>query len=45
MKVTMTVNGKSRSGEVEGRTLLVNFLRETLNLTGLIKLIIILDIG
>lgn len=34
MKVTMTVNGKSRSGEVEGRTLLVNFLRETLNLTG-----------
>jgi carbon-monoxide dehydrogenase small subunit len=34
MKVTMTVNGASRSGEVEGRTLLVNFLRDTLHLTG-----------
>ena len=33
-KVTMTVNGKSASGEVEGRTLLVQFLREDLNLTG-----------
>ena len=33
-KITMTVNGKSYSGEVEGRTLLVNFLRETLSLTG-----------
>jgi carbon-monoxide dehydrogenase small subunit len=32
--VTMTVNGKSVSGEVEGRTLLVQFLREDLNLTG-----------
>ncbi|WP_319824443.1 (2Fe-2S)-binding protein [Thalassovita sp.] len=33
-KITMTVNGKTRSGEVEGRTLLVNFLRDTLGLTG-----------
>ncbi|WP_395539921.1 (2Fe-2S)-binding protein [Neotabrizicola sp. sgz301269] len=33
-KVTMTVNGKSVSGEVEGRTLLVQFLREGLGLTG-----------
>lgn len=33
-KITMTVNGKSYSGEVEGRMLLVNFLRETLSLTG-----------
>ena len=32
--VTMTVNGKSRTGEAEGRTLLVSFLREELNLTG-----------
>lgn len=32
--VTMTVNGKSVSGEVEGRTLLVEFLREKLRLTG-----------
>ena len=32
--VTMTVNGKSASGEVEGRTLLVDFLRNELNLTG-----------
>jgi carbon-monoxide dehydrogenase small subunit len=30
----MTVNGKSVSGEVEGRTLLVQFLREDLGLTG-----------
>jgi carbon-monoxide dehydrogenase small subunit len=30
----MTVNGKSVSGQVEGRTLLVQFLRETLGLTG-----------
>jgi carbon-monoxide dehydrogenase small subunit len=30
----MTVNGKDVSGEVEGRTLLVQFIRETLNLTG-----------
>ena len=33
-KVTMTVNGKQCSGEVEDRTLLVNFIRDTLNLTG-----------
>ena len=32
--VTMTVNGKSVSGDVEGRTLLVQFLREDLKLTG-----------
>jgi carbon-monoxide dehydrogenase small subunit len=30
----MTVNGKSRSGTVEGRTLLSSFLRDQLNLTG-----------
>jgi carbon-monoxide dehydrogenase small subunit len=30
----MTVNGNSVSGEVEGRTLLVDFLREHLRLTG-----------
>jgi len=33
-KVSMKVNGKSVSGEVEGRTLLVDFLREGLRLTG-----------
>ncbi|MCY3546548.1 MAG: (2Fe-2S)-binding protein [Gemmatimonadetes bacterium] len=32
--VTMTVNGMERSGNVEGRTLLVEFLREHLGLTG-----------
>ena len=32
--VTMTVNGKSVSGNVEGRTLLVSFLREGQGLTG-----------
>ncbi len=32
--VSMTVNGKQVSGEVEARTLLVQFLRETLRLTG-----------
>jgi carbon-monoxide dehydrogenase small subunit len=32
--VTMTVNGKQVSGEVEGRTLLSTFIRETLDLTG-----------
>ncbi|MGR3564065.1 (2Fe-2S)-binding protein [Phaeobacter sp. 22II1-1F12B] len=32
--VKMTVNGKSVSGEVEGRTLLVSFLREQAGLTG-----------
>ncbi|RMH43937.1 MAG: (2Fe-2S)-binding protein [Alphaproteobacteria bacterium] len=33
-KVTMTVNGREVSGDVEGRTLLVEFLREGLGLTG-----------
>ncbi|EDZ47003.1 (2Fe-2S)-binding protein [Leisingera daeponensis] len=33
-KVSMTVNGKAASGEVEGRTLLSSFLREQLGLTG-----------
>ncbi|MBD1205622.1 MAG: (2Fe-2S)-binding protein [Rhodobacteraceae bacterium] len=33
-KVSMTVNGKAVSGEVEGRTLLSTFLREGLGLTG-----------
>jgi len=33
-KVSMTVNGKPASGDVEGRTLLVEFLRENLGLTG-----------
>ena len=33
-RVTMTVNGKPASGEVEGRSLLVQFLREDLGLTG-----------
>ena len=32
--VSMTVNGKAASAEVEGRTLLVHFLREILHLTG-----------
>jgi carbon-monoxide dehydrogenase small subunit len=32
--VSMTVNGKAVSGEVEARTLLVQFLRENLRLTG-----------
>jgi aerobic carbon-monoxide dehydrogenase small subunit len=32
--VSMTVNGKAVSGEVEGRTLLVDFLRQNLGLTG-----------
>jgi carbon-monoxide dehydrogenase small subunit len=32
--VSMTVNGKDVSGPVEGRTLLVDFLREGLRLTG-----------
>jgi len=30
----MTVNGKARTGEAEGRTLLSSFLRDTLGLTG-----------
>lgn len=33
-KVRLTVNGQSAEGEVEGRTLLVDFLREGLGLTG-----------
>ncbi|TGD61359.1 (2Fe-2S)-binding protein [Tabrizicola sp. WMC-M-20] len=33
-KVTMTVNGKSVSAEAEGRTLLVDYLRGGLGLTG-----------
>ncbi len=33
-QVSMTVNGKPASGEIEGRTLLVDFIRENLNLTG-----------
>src|SRR3546814_5922293 len=32
--VSMTVNGKPAQGEVEPRTLLVQFLREKLGLTG-----------
>ena len=34
VQVSMTVNGKVRKGVVEPRTLLVHFLRESLNLTG-----------
>ncbi|MDP4594394.1 MAG: (2Fe-2S)-binding protein, partial [Beijerinckiaceae bacterium] len=33
-KVSMTVNGKAVSGNVDSRTLLVQFLREHLRLTG-----------
>ncbi|UWQ61343.1 (2Fe-2S)-binding protein [Leisingera caerulea] len=33
-KVSMTVNGKAASGEVEGRTLLSAFLRDSMGLTG-----------
>ena len=33
-EITMTVNGESRSGTVESRTLLSTFLRENLRLTG-----------
>ena len=33
-KVTLTVNGRTVSGECEDRTLLVHFIRETLGLTG-----------
>ena len=32
--VSMTVNGQPASGEIEGRTLLVDFLRQNLSLTG-----------
>lgn len=34
MKVTVTINGTSRSAEVEPRQLLVDFIRTTLGLTG-----------
>ena len=34
VKVSMKVNGKPASAEVEERTLLVSFIRETLRLTG-----------
>ncbi|MDG2420566.1 MAG: 2Fe-2S iron-sulfur cluster-binding protein, partial [Gammaproteobacteria bacterium] len=34
LTVSMSVNGESVTGEVEERTLLVQFLRENLNLTG-----------
>jgi aerobic carbon-monoxide dehydrogenase small subunit len=34
VKVSMTVNGKAVSGDVEERTLLVSFIRENLRLTG-----------
>ena len=33
-RVSMTVNGRAVAGDVEGRTLLVQFLRENLHLTG-----------
>jgi len=33
-EVSMTVNGKTVSGDVEGRTLLAQFLRDDLELTG-----------
>ncbi|SEQ41555.1 (2Fe-2S)-binding protein, partial [Thalassovita taeanensis] len=33
-RISMTVNGAPVSGEIEGRTLLVQFLREGLELTG-----------
>jgi carbon-monoxide dehydrogenase small subunit len=34
MNITVTINGKKHSGEVESRTLLVEFLRYQLGLTG-----------
>ena len=34
IQVTTTVNGSRRTGEVEPRTLLVHFLRDSLHLTG-----------
>ena len=37
MQVSMTVNGRSVSGDVEPRTLLVHFLREDLRLTALMS--------
>ncbi len=34
MHISMTVNGEEVSGEIEGRLLLVHFIRENLGLTG-----------
>ena len=34
MRISMTMNGREVSGEVEGRTLLVHFIREQALLTG-----------
>jgi len=34
MKITLTVNGKSRTDDVEPRLLLIHYLRETAGLTG-----------
>ena len=34
MQVHITVNGVEHTDEVEGRTLLVHYLRDTLRLTG-----------
>ena len=34
MQITVTVNGAAQSADVEDRTLLVHFVRETLGLTG-----------
>ena len=34
MRITVTVNGSERSAEAEARTLLVDFIRSTLRLTG-----------
>ena len=33
LKISMTVNGKPVSGDIEPRTLLVDFIRDTLRLT------------
>ena len=33
-KVTMTINGKSVTAEVDSRLLLVHFIRENLDMTG-----------
>ena len=33
-QISVTVNGKQHTSEVEPRTLLVHYLRETLSLTG-----------
>ena len=37
MKVNINVNGITRSAEVEDRTLLVHFIRDDLDLTGLAR--------